>query len=83
MVKVHGTVWFTDPPFGFDGFYEGHKATAELPQNVYCLEPKSRKLKVVLNDVKRPSGLCFSADEKTLYSESLGVPNKLILAWDL
>ncbi|MEV9454733.1 SMP-30/gluconolactonase/LRE family protein, partial [Klebsiella pneumoniae] len=52
VVKSDGTIWFTDPPFGISGFYEGHKATSELPQNVYCLEPESRKLSVVLGDVK-------------------------------
>ncbi|MEV8761008.1 SMP-30/gluconolactonase/LRE family protein, partial [Klebsiella pneumoniae] len=76
--------WFTDPPFGISGFYEGHKATSELPQNVYCLEPESRKLSVVLGDVKGPNGLCFSPDEKTLYVvESRATPNRLILAWDV
>ena len=68
VVKSDGTIWFTDPPFGISGFYEGHKATSELPQNVYCLEPESRKLSVVLGDVKGPNGLCFSPDEKTLFT---------------
>ena len=31
VVKSDGTIWFTDPPFGISGFYEGHKATSELP----------------------------------------------------
>ncbi len=83
-MKSDGTIWFTDPPFGISGFYEGHKATSELPQNVYCLEPESRKLSVVLGDVKGPNGLCFSPDEKTLYVvESRATPNRLILAWDV
>ncbi|EPY5321937.1 SMP-30/gluconolactonase/LRE family protein [Klebsiella variicola] len=84
VVKSDGTIWFTDPPFGISGFYEGHKATPELPQNVYCLEPESRKLSVVLGDIKGPNGLCFSPDEKTLYVvESRATPNRLILAWDV
>ncbi|MCL7708725.1 SMP-30/gluconolactonase/LRE family protein, partial [Enterobacter kobei] len=48
VVKSDGTIWFTDPPFGISGFYEGHKATTELPRNVYCLEREGRKLSVVL-----------------------------------
>ncbi|MDP1315226.1 SMP-30/gluconolactonase/LRE family protein, partial [Klebsiella pneumoniae] len=40
VVKSDGTIWFTDPPFGISGFYEGHKAPSELPQNVSCLEPE-------------------------------------------
>ena len=84
VVKSDGTIWFTDPPFGISGFYEGHKATPELPQNVYRLDPESRKLTVVLGDVKGPNGLCFSPDEKILYVvESRATPNRLILAWDV
>ena len=84
VVRSDGSIWFTDPPFGISGFYEGHKATPQLPQNVYRLDPESRKLSVVLGDVKGPNGLCFSADEKTLYVvESRATPNRLILAWDV
>ncbi|WP_342325685.1 SMP-30/gluconolactonase/LRE family protein [Kosakonia sp. BYX6] len=83
-VKSDGSIWFTDPPFGIAGFYEGHKAAPELPQNVYRLDPQTRKLEVVLGDVRGPNGICFSADEKTLYVvESRATPNRLILAWDI
>ncbi|QJT83242.1 SMP-30/gluconolactonase/LRE family protein [Kosakonia sp. MUSA4] len=83
-VKSDGTIWFTDPPFGIAGFYEGHKAAAQLPQNVYRLDPQTRKLEVILGDVKGPNGICFSPDEKTLYVvESRATPNRLILAWDI
>jgi hypothetical protein len=32
VVKSDGSVWFTDPPFGILGNYEGHKAEPELPR---------------------------------------------------
>ena len=84
VVKSDGTIWFTDPPFGIAGFYEGHQAKPELPQNVYRLDPETRKLSVVVGDVKGPNGICFSPDEKILYIvESRAAPNRLILAWDL
>src|SRR5215467_1433070 len=35
VVKSDDSVWFTDPPFGVLGNYEGHVATPELPTNVY------------------------------------------------
>ncbi len=35
VVKSDESVWFTDPPFGILGNYEGHVATPELPTNVY------------------------------------------------
>src|SRR5436190_364532 len=34
VCKSDGSVWFTDPPFGILGHYEGHIATPELPTNV-------------------------------------------------
>ena len=83
-VKSDGSIWFTDPPFGISGFYEGHKATPQLAENVYRLDPQSSKLEVVLGDVRGPNGICFSPDEKTLYVvESRATPNRLILAWDI
>jgi gluconolactonase len=39
VVKSDDTVWFTDPPFGILGNYEGHTATPELPTNVYRFDP--------------------------------------------
>jgi gluconolactonase len=35
VVKSDGSIWFTDPPFGIAGNYEGRKAEPQLPQNVY------------------------------------------------
>ena len=35
VVKSDDSIWFTDPPFGILGNYEGHVATPELPTNVY------------------------------------------------
>ncbi len=33
-VKSDGSIWFTDPPFGIAGFYEGHKAASQLPHQL-------------------------------------------------
>ncbi|HEY4375198.1 MAG TPA: SMP-30/gluconolactonase/LRE family protein [Burkholderiales bacterium] len=83
VVKSDGSVWFTDPPFGILGNYEGHKAAPESPQNVYRLEPDSGSLAVVA-EVRGPNGLAFSPDEKILYLvESRATPNRLILAYDV
>src|SRR5215831_2543818 len=35
VVKSDDSVWFSDPPFGILGHYEGHLATPELSTNVY------------------------------------------------
>ncbi|MEM9763156.1 MAG: SMP-30/gluconolactonase/LRE family protein [Pseudomonadota bacterium] len=84
VVKSDGTVWFTDPPFGILGNYEGHKAALELGQNVYRLDPETGVSTVVADDVLGPNGLAFSPDERVLYVvESRGVPNRKILAYDV
>ena len=40
VVKSDGSIWFTDPPFGILGHYEGHRAPVELPTNVYRVDPE-------------------------------------------
>jgi len=67
VVHSDGAIWFSDPGYGITGNYEGHKATPELPNAVYRLDPKTRVATVVLSDLDKPNGLCFSPDEKLLY----------------
>jgi len=67
IVKSDGSIWFTDPPFGILGFYQGEKALAELPERIYRIDPHTRALSVVADDVSGPNGLAFSPDEKLLY----------------
>jgi gluconolactonase len=83
VVKSDGSVWFTDPPFGIAGNYEGHKAAPESPQNVYRIDPQSGALTVVA-EVRGPNGLAFSPDESKLYLvESRAAPHRLILVYDV
>jgi len=84
VVASDGWIWFTDPPFGISGNYEGFRAEPELPQNVYRLDPASGEAIVVEGTLRGPNGLCFSPDESVLYVvESRAVPNRLILAYDV
>jgi gluconolactonase len=73
VVAGDGGVWFTDPGYGIDGPYEGHKAEAELPRNVYRVDPASGVASVVAGDFVRPNGLCFSPDERLLYVVDSGI----------
>jgi len=84
VVKSDGSIWFTDPPFGITGNYEGRKAEPELPGNVYRIDGETGALSIVAEDVKGPNGLCFSPDEEILYLvESRATPNRLIVAYDM
>ena len=74
VVHSDGAIWFSDPGYGIMSNYEGHKASFELPANVYRLDPKTREATVVVSDLDKPNGLCFSPDEKKLYLVDTGVP---------
>jgi gluconolactonase len=73
VVASDDAIWFTDPGYGIDGYYEGHRDTAELPRNVYRLDPKTGNATVVAGDFARPNGLAFSPDEKRLYIVDTGL----------
>ncbi len=83
VVKSDDSVWFTDPPFGILGHYEGHVATPELPTNVYRLDAKSGRATVVAGDINRPNGLAFSPDEKKMYIVESGASPPVIRAYDV
>lgn len=67
VVTSDGAIWFTDPTYGIDTDYEGHKATPEQDgSHVYRMAPDGSVLRV-LDDFVKPNGLAFSADETRLY----------------
>ena len=79
-----GSIWFTDPPFGIHGWWEGEPAASELPQAVYRIDPDSGALHQVITDLAGPNGLAFSPDESVLYVvESRAAPSRLVWAYDL
>jgi gluconolactonase len=66
--RADGSIWFTDPSYGIDSDYEGHKAPSEIgAANVYRVRPTGRDVQVVADDFAGPNGLAFSADERQLY----------------
>ncbi len=84
VVKSDGSIWFTDPPFGLLGNYEGNKAEPELPQATYRVDGDTLEASMLTDDVLGPNGLAFSPDESILYLvESRGEPYRKILAFDV
>jgi gluconolactonase len=84
VVKSDGSIWFTDPPFGLLGNYEGRRHEQELPQNVYRIDGVTGEATAVATEIRGPNGLAFSPDETKLYLvESRATPNRLILAYDV
>ncbi|MBA5776189.1 SMP-30/gluconolactonase/LRE family protein [Stappia sp. F7233] len=72
VVKSDGSIWFTDPSYGIDSDYEGDAAPMEQDgRHVYRIDP-SGKISRVIDDMKQPNGLAFSADESVLYVADTG-----------
>jgi gluconolactonase len=83
VCRSDGSIWFTDPPFGVLGYYEGHRAEPELPTNVYRADAADGRLTVVAGDVNRPNGLAFSPDETRLYVIEAGTSPRILQAYDV
>lgn len=67
-----GSLWFTDPGYGLLSMYEGVPEEAKLPTRVYRLDPVTRRATPMTDQVRRPNGLCFSPDHRTLYVADTG-----------
>ena len=83
VVKSDGSIWFTDPPFGLLGDYEGARVEQELPQNLYRLDPATGQATVLDDAVAGPNGLAFSPDERVLYVVESRASPRNILAYDV
>ncbi len=83
VVKSDGSIWFTDPPFGLLGDYEGARAEQELPEALYRLDPATGQATVMDDAIAGPNGLAFSPDERVLYVVQSRASPRNILAYDV
>ncbi|NDW06272.1 SMP-30/gluconolactonase/LRE family protein [Jiella pacifica] len=73
VVKSDGTIWFTDPTYGIDSDYEGHRSDSEQAGSlVFRLDPRDGSLVVVADDFVQPNGIAFSPDERHVYIVDTG-----------
>jgi gluconolactonase len=73
VVSADGAVWFTDPVYGIESDYEGHKAESEIGAcHVYRVDPGSGECRAVATDFDRPNGLAFAPGERRLYISDTG-----------
>ena len=77
IVKSNGSIWFTDPGYGILSDYEGGRADFELVTAVYRVDPDSGAADIVIDEMDRPNGLCFSPDESLLYVADSGEPKNI------
>jgi gluconolactonase len=64
VVKSDGTIWFTDPTYGF---LQGFRPPPSHGDFVWRFDPATGRAAVVASDFDKPNGLAFSPDERTLY----------------
>src|ERR1017187_1552764 len=77
VVHPDGGVWFTDPPYGIMGSYEGFPVRQELKEAVYRVDPTTARIEVAIDALDKPNGLCFSPDYKKLYIVDTGAPSNI------
>jgi gluconolactonase len=69
VVKSDGTIWFTDPSYGF---LQGFRPEPVVGDYVYRYDPHTWQLSVVADSFVKPNGLVFSPDESVLYVTDSG-----------
>jgi gluconolactonase len=84
VVHSDGSTWFTDPSYGIDSDYEGHRADPELDGcHVYRVDGHSAGITRVADDFERPNGLAFSRDERKLYISDTGASRRHMRVFDV
>jgi len=81
VVHPNGSIWFTDPPYGSWGNYEGNKGEIELKEAVYRIDPTTGQVDMVTDEIDKPNGLCFSHDYTRLFVADTGPGD--IKVWDV
>ena len=75
------SIWFTDPPYGLRGSYEGFRGEAELENAVYRVDGATGAITKATDEVGAPNGLCFSPNYDRLYVADTG--NGEMKVWDV
>jgi gluconolactonase len=75
VVKRDGTIWFTDPSYGY---LQRFRPPPRAGDFVYRYDPASDELAVVANGFDKPNGIAFAPDERVLSVADNGEPHELV-----
>ena len=64
-VDQSGNVYFTDPPYGLNGFENSPKRELDV-YGIYRIT-MDQQLELLVSDLNKPNGIAFSKDYRTLY----------------
>ena len=82
VVHPDRSIWFTDPPYGIRGNYEGFRSEVELPLAVYRVDGSTGHIAMVTDEIGAPNGICFSPNYDRLYVADTG-SGREVRAWDV
>jgi gluconolactonase len=80
VYKSDGSLYFTDPPYGFPKQDEDPKKELNF-NGIYRLS--GGKLQLLIRDLTRPNGLAFSPDEKYLYVANSDPARKIWMRYEV
>ncbi|MEM7531065.1 MAG: SMP-30/gluconolactonase/LRE family protein [Chloroflexota bacterium] len=77
VIKSDDSIWFTDPGYGSMMHYEGNFGPLDLPTRVYRIDAETGDATIIIEEMDKPNGLCFSPDESLLYVADSGAPRNI------
>jgi gluconolactonase len=82
VVRSNGDLYFTDPPYGFEGVDE-KLFPREIPFSGVYRRTADGTVKLLTKELTFPNGIAFSPDEKTLYVANSDPARAIWMAYDV
>ena len=81
VVRSNGDVYFTDPPYGFEG--DEKFSVREIPYSGVYRRKADGKVELLTKELKFPNGIAFSPDEKLLYVSNSDPDRAIWMVYDV
>ena len=81
VVRSNGDVYFTDPPYGFEG--DEKLSVREIPYAGVYRRKTDGTVELLTKELKFPNGIAFSPDEKHLYVSNSDPDRAIWMIYDV